>query len=74
MHWSAICTILALAAIEDLEIKSIDISNVCMCQPEGFEENTADWGCCQKKGLYGLKQSGTLWYQRLGEVLERLSS
>ena len=26
----------------------------------------------QKKGLYGLKQSGRLWYQKLGEVLESM--
>ncbi|KAG9019865.1 hypothetical protein FRB90_003456 [Tulasnella sp. 427] len=79
---AAICTILALAAIHDWEIESIDISNaylngvlpeeetVYMREPEGFQAKSEDWVCRLRKGLYGLKQSGRLWYQKLGEVLE----
>ena len=50
--WASIHTILALAALEDLELESIDMSSaylngklkeeVYMHQPEGFEEKTPD--------------------------------
>jgi hypothetical protein len=84
MRWAAIRSILALAAIDDMEVESIDISNaylngvlpadqtVYMRQPEGFQEKGENWVCQLKKGLYGLKQSGRLWYEKLGEVLEGL--
>ncbi|KAG8972950.1 hypothetical protein FRC05_009366 [Tulasnella sp. 425] len=84
MRWAALRTILALAAIEDMEVESIDISNaylngvlpenevVYMRQPEGFQSKDDDWVCRLRKGLYGLKQSGHFWYQKLGEVLEGL--
>ncbi|KAG8951326.1 hypothetical protein FRC04_006566, partial [Tulasnella sp. 424] len=84
MRWGALQTIFALAAIEDMEIESIDISNaylnrvlpegevVYMRQPEGFQQKDNEWVCRLKKGLYGLKQSGRLWYQRLGDELEKL--
>ena len=43
---------------------------VYMKQPEGFEDEAQrDMVCRLKKGLYGLKQSGRLWYQELGRVL-----
>ena len=51
--WASIQAILALAALEDLELKSVDISSaylncklkeeVYMKQPEGFEEKSPDW-------------------------------
>ena len=51
-----------------------------MEQPEGFERegragrtnrgHRRRWVCRLKKGLYGLKQSGRLWYHKLCEVLE----
>ncbi|KAG8976249.1 hypothetical protein FRC05_004499 [Tulasnella sp. 425] len=84
MRWGALRTIFALAAIEDMKIESIDISNtylngvlpegevVYMRQPEGFQQKDDEWVCRLKKGLYGLKQSGRLWYQRLGDELEKL--
>lgn len=50
---------------------------VFMIQPEGFEQpnpnpNGGKWVCRLKKGLYGLKQSGRLWYQKLADTLEGL--
>ena len=80
--WAAIKAILALGAIHDLEIHSVDVSNaylngrlppgqsVFMEQPEGFVETEETIKVCRlQKGLYGLKQSGRLWYEELGKVL-----
>ena len=80
--------ILAQAAINGDHIESIDIANaylngeieeefeVFMTQPEGFEQpslNGGKWVCQLKKGLYGFKQSGCLWYQKLAQELEHIS-
>jgi Reverse transcriptase (RNA-dependent DNA polymerase) len=46
-----------------------------MRQPEGFEVQNPDgrkWVCKLKKGLYGLKQSRRLWYQKLADELEHI--
>ena len=46
-----------------------------MKQPEGFESSHPDgrqWVCKLKKGLYGLRQSGRLWYEKLAKELERI--
>ena len=41
-----------------------------MRQPEGFEEKGKEtWVCRLLKSIYGLKQAGRLWQQRLNEVL-----
>ena len=79
--------ILAQAAMNGDHIESIDVANaylngeiedefeVYMTQPEGFEvtnPNGAKWVARLKKGLYGLKQSGRLWYQKLADELERI--
>lgn len=81
MRFAAIRSILALAAIEDWEIESVDISNaylngvmppdqvVYMKQAPGFDKG--DGMVYQlKKGLYGLKQAGRLWYEKLGKTME----
>ncbi|KAG8955677.1 hypothetical protein FRC04_007668 [Tulasnella sp. 424] len=84
---AALRTILAQAALAGEHIASLDISNaylngdlekeyeVYMKQPEGFTEsgpNGEEWVCKLKKGLYGLKQAGRLWYQKLGETLTKI--
>jgi hypothetical protein len=67
--WAALRAILALAALENLELESIDISNaylngelhdvdVYMQQPDGFAERDSTWVARLLKGLYGLKQGG----------------
>jgi hypothetical protein len=81
--WAALRAILALAALEDLELESIDISNaylngelhnvdVYMQQPDGFAERDSTWVARLLKGLYGLKQGGREWFCRLEEVLVEL--
>jgi hypothetical protein len=81
--WAALRAILALAALEDLELESIDISNaylngelhdvdMYMQQPDGFAERNSTWVARLLKGLYGLKQGGREWFRRLEEVLIEL--
>jgi hypothetical protein len=81
--WAALRAILALAALENLELESIDISNaylngelhdvdVYMQQPDGFAERVSTWVARLLKGLYGLKQGGREWFRRLEEVLVEL--
>jgi hypothetical protein len=64
--WAALHSIFALAAFEDLELESVDISNaylngelkdveVYMKQPEGFEVKDNSWAAKLQKGLYGMK-------------------
>jgi transposase InsO family protein len=81
-RWAALRAILAQGALQGAHIESIDISNaylngvlgddarIYMKQPEGYHQGGADWVCKLKRGLYGLKQSGRLWYERLGTALE----
>ena len=80
--WAALRAILALAAFEDLHLESVDISSaflngdleeeVYMRQPEGFEEKGKDWVWHLKKSIYGLKQAGRCWHQKLNHVLESM--
>ncbi len=85
MRWASIRLILALAALEDWEVESVDVSNaylngvlpkdvrVYMDQPEGHvHPEYPDWVCRLLKGLYGMKQAGRLWYEKLGEILEQM--
>jgi hypothetical protein len=79
--------VLVKAALNGEYIETIDISNaylngeiekeyeVYMRQPPGFEQrgpNGEKWVCRLRKGLYGLKQSGRLWNQKLTGELERI--
>ena len=69
--------------MEDLELESLDISTaylngemdaeVYMRQPEGFEQREPEWVCKLMKGLYGLKQGGRLWFEKLDSALQELS-
>ena len=68
VHYATIRTILAIAALEDLELRSVDISHaylngileeeIYMQQPEGFEVGGPDYVCRLRKSPYGLKQAG----------------
>ncbi|PIL29731.1 transcription factor [Ganoderma sinense ZZ0214-1] len=72
----SICTILALAAQHDWELRQMDIKStylngtleetVYMHQPPGFSMPEQSHLVCRlKKTLYGLKQAGRGWYKTL---------
>ena len=70
--WPALRAILALAALEDLHLESVDISSaflngeleeeVYMRQSEGFVEKGNNWVWHLLKSIYGLKQAGRCWH------------
>jgi hypothetical protein len=79
---ASIRTVLAFAASEDLEAGQIDIKgaylngeltdNECiyMRQPPGYSQGSLV--CRLHKTLYGLKQSGRRWYQKLVDIMTKL--
>ena len=79
--WAALRAILALAAFEDLELYSVDIStaflngemdcDVYMQLPEGFQDHFGS-GVVLKlvKSIYGLKQASRQWHKKLDSVLK----
>ena len=79
VRWATLRAILAFAALEDLEIESIDISSaflngeidadVYMEQPEGFPQGDKGKVLRLLKSIYGLRQSPRLWHKKLDEVL-----
>jgi len=75
--------ILALAALHDLHLWSVDVSNaylngdmdcdVYMEQPEGFAQgNPKELVCLRKKSLYGTKQGGNRWNRKMRAALESM--
>jgi hypothetical protein len=82
VRYSTIRIILAIAALEDLELRSIDISHaylngeleeeIFMQQPEGFEVGGPEYVCKLQKSLYGLKQAGRVWNKTLHAVLSSM--
>jgi transposase InsO family protein len=74
--------LLALTAVHDLEMESVDISNaflngrlkeeVYMEQPEGFVQGGPDMVCKLQRTLYGLKQAPKEWYDELSSGLVAL--
>jgi len=78
---------LAFAASENYEMGQIDIKGaylngeltknevIYMKQPPGYSvsaKNGKVLVCRLRKTLYGLKQSGRRWYQKLVEIMEKL--
>ena len=72
----------ALAAIEDLELRSVDISaaftqgdldeTIYMQQPEGFHQGGPNMVLKLNKPLYGLKQAARQWNIKLHTVLTEM--
>ena len=74
-----------MAAAEDMELHQIDIKGaylngeltsretIFMSQPPGYPvPDSASKVCRLHKTLYGLKQSGRRWYQKLVEIMLKL--
>lgn len=72
--------ILAMAALDDLEMLQMDVctaylhgiitEKIYMSQPDGYLEADKENKFCKlDKSIYGLKQSGKCWYQRLDKHL-----
>ncbi len=74
--------ILALAAIENMEIHQMDVKTaflngdlekeIYMEQPEGFAQEGEYLVCKLHKSLYGLKQSPGAWNQKLDVFLKNI--
>jgi hypothetical protein len=72
----------AIAAAEDLELRSVDVSAaftngdleeyIYMRQPEGFHEGGPNKVCRLRKSLYGLKQSARQWNIKLHTALTQM--
>ena len=82
-RWAALRAVFALAAIQDLELFSLDISNaflngeldheVYMQQPEGYRDHFgAGFVLKLNRALYGLKQAEHQWHKKLDSVLSSL--
>ena len=79
---SSLRLILAISAIEDLELRSVDISSaflngdleeeIYMKQAEGFHEGGPNHVCRLKKSLYGLKQAARQWNKKLHTTLQSM--
>ena len=79
---TALRTLLALVAAQDLELHQLDIKTaflnseleetIYMKQPEGYEEGGPDTVCHLKKSLYGLRQAPRAWNTRLKQELEQM--
>ncbi len=77
--YSTICIVLALVALEDLKLYSVDIfhaylngtleEDIYMLQPKGFEVGRPDHVYRLRKLLYGLKQAGRVWNKTFHSVL-----
>jgi len=79
LHSATIWLILALAAIEDLHLCSVDMSHafiqsdidtvVYVRQADGFQVNGPNWVWRLNKSLYGLKQSPRLFDRKFAEMM-----
>ena len=81
VRMASIRTVLALAALEDLDLRSVDISHayingtleeeIYMQQPDGFQFGKPGDVLRLVKSLYGLKQAGRVWYLELSNALKQ---
>jgi len=79
VRMATIRLILAIAAIEGLHLRSVDISNaflkgdleeeIYMKQPEGFHELGPEYVLRLRKAIYGLKQAARQWNKKLHATL-----
>lgn len=82
-RFASIRALLAIGAFYDLEIDHLDVNTAflngdidCeafMIQPEGYEEPDKEHLVCKlNKSLYGLKQAGRKWYEKIHHELSSL--
>ena len=77
--YSTLRALMALAAVEDLEVHQLDIKTaflngvlqeeVYIQLPTGYHEGGPDVGCHLHRALYGLRQAPRAWHIRLTEEL-----
>ena len=83
LRYSSLRALLALTAYYDLEAHQMDVKTaflngaidyeIYMKQPDGHEvQGKENLVCKLKKSLYGLKQAGRTWYERINSELERM--
>ncbi|CAM8938448.1 unnamed protein product [Rhodiola kirilowii] len=83
VKFKTIRIMLALVAINDLELEQLDVKTaflhgeldeqIYMKQPPGFvDKKYPEHACYLKKSLYGLKQSPRLWYKRFDSYVLQL--
>jgi hypothetical protein len=83
VKFTFICCILALAALEDMDIHQMDVKTtflngeleeeIYMEQPQGFVRQGNEHLVCKlHKSLYGLKQSPRAWNQKLDAFLKNI--
>jgi hypothetical protein len=81
--FTSIRSILALAALEDMDIHQMDVKiaflngeleeEIYMEQPQGFVHQGGEHLVCKlQKSLYGLKQSPRAWNQKLDAFLKSI--
>ena len=81
VRMASLRVVLALSALEDLDLRSLDISHayvngtleeeVYMEQPDGFHFGNPGDVLRLRKSLYGLKQAGCQWYDLLVKILNK---
>ena len=80
--YSTLRALMAVAAVEDLEVHQLDIKTaflngvlqeeVYIEQPIGYHEGGPDIGCHLHRALYGLRQAPRAWHTRLTEELANM--
>ena len=81
VKWSSLKFILAYAGAYNLEVEQMDVNTaylngkldetIYMQQPTGYTDSRNQGKVCRlNKSIYGLKQSGRVWYNTLKKILE----
>lgn len=77
-QWESICTLLTLVALNDWDLRQVDVKTAFLNSPLDEEifmrkPDILGWGFWRLLcGLYGLKQAGRQWYLELNEKLETI--